>query len=101
MSRPSRPPGFEMTYRPVSSQAFGPPMWTRVPSLVYLALAMALGAVVVVGSWSARDSFLFRYVVEADSQRVLGARALAAIVLASALASVARARMRGVVLHPE
>ena len=101
MSRPSRPPGFEMTYRPVSSQAFGPPMISRVPSLVYLALALSLVIVVVVGSWSSHGSFLFRYIVEADSQRLLSSRTLAAIVLASAIASVVRARMRGVVVHPE
>jgi hypothetical protein len=72
-----------------------------LPSLVYLALAVSLLAVVVVGSWSSHGSWLFRYVVEADSQRLLGARPLAVIVLASAIASVIRARMRGVVVHPE
>jgi hypothetical protein len=76
-------------------------MISRVPSLVYLALALTLVIVVVVGSWSSHGSFLFRYIVEADSQRLLGARTLAAIVLASAIASVVRARMRGVVVHPE
>jgi hypothetical protein len=101
MTRLSRPPGFEMTYRPVSTQAFGPPVTSRLPSLVYLTLALSLVAVVIVGSWSAQGSFLFRYIVEADSQRLLGARTLSAIVLASALASVVRARMRGVVVHPE
>src|SRR5262249_59856537 len=43
----------------------------------------------------------FRYVVEGDSQRLLGSRPLAAIVLVSALAAVLRARMRGVIVHPE
>jgi hypothetical protein len=101
MARLSRPPGFEMTYRPMSTQAFGPPVVSRLPSLAYLALALSLVTVVLVGSWSAHGSFLFRYVVEADSQRLLGSRPLAAIVLASAIASVLRARMRGVVVHPE
>jgi len=76
-------------------------MISRVPSLVYLVLAISLVIVVVVGSWSSQGSFLFRYIVEADAQRLLGARTLAAIVLASAVASVVRARMRGVVVHPE
>ncbi|HEY3595673.1 MAG TPA: PH domain-containing protein [Polyangiaceae bacterium] len=101
MSRLSRPPGFEMTYRPQSSQAFGPPFVARVPSLVYLALALSLVAVVLIGSWSSHDSLLFRYVVEADAQRLVSARILAAIVLVSALASVLRARMRGVIVHPD
>jgi len=101
MARLSRPPGFDMTYRPQKSQTFGPPVSAHVPSLVYLALALGLVAVVVVGSTSASGSWLFRYIVEADSQRLLGARPLAAIVLASALAAVFRARMRGVIVHPE
>ncbi len=101
MSRPSRPPGFDMTYRPVKTQTFGPPVSAHLPSLVYLLLAVALVVVVIVGSISANGSWLFRYIVEADSQRLLGARPLAAIVLGSALASVIRARMRGVIVHPE
>jgi hypothetical protein len=90
-----------MTYRPVKTQTFGPPASAYVPSLVYLGLAVALVAIVAIGSASANGSWLFRYIVEADSQRMLGARPLAAIVFASALAAVGRARMRGVVVHPE
>jgi hypothetical protein len=90
-----------MTYRPVKTQTFGPPMSAYVPSLVYLALALALVAIVIVGSASSNGSWLFRYIVEADSQRLLGARPLAAIIFASALAAVVRARMRGVIVHPE
>ncbi len=101
MARVSRPPGFDMTYRPLKTQAFGPPVMAHVPSLVYLGLAVGLVALVTIGSLSATGSWLFRYVVEADSQRLLGARPLAVIVLASALASVLRARMRGVIVHPE
>jgi hypothetical protein len=101
MARLSRPPGFDMTYRPIETQAFGPPVMARVPSIIYLVMALALVVVVVVGSNSASGTWLFRYVVEGDSQRMLGARPLSFIVLASALASVVRARMRGVILHPE
>ncbi len=101
MSRVSRPPGFDMTYKPVKTQSFGPPASAHLPSLVYLLLAVALVGIVIVGSVSASGSWLFRYIVEGDSQRLLGARPLAAIVLASALAAVLRARMRGVIVHPE
>jgi len=101
MARISRPPGFDMTYRPLETQTFGPPLKSRLPSFIYLALAMALVVLVVVGSNAASGSLLFRYVVELDSQRVLGARPLAAIVLASAVAAVLRTRMRGVIVHPE
>jgi hypothetical protein len=90
-----------MTYQPAKTQAFGPPVMAHLPSLIYLALAVVLMGVVMIGSISANGSWLFRYIVEGDSQRLLGARALSAIVLASALASVMRARMRGVIVHPE
>jgi hypothetical protein len=101
MARISRPPGFDMTYRPLETQTFGPPMKSRLPSFIYLALAVALVAVVIVGSNAATGSLLFRYVVELDAQRILGARPLSAIVLASAVAAVIRTRMRGVIVHPE
>jgi hypothetical protein len=101
MARISRPPGFDMTYRPLETQTFGPPLLARLPSFLYLAVAVALVGVVLYGSSSASNSVLFRYIVEQDSTRPLGARALAAIVFVSALAAVVRARMRGVVLHPE
>ena len=101
MSRASRHPGFDMTYKPQRTQSFGPPMSAHVPALVYLGLALSLVAFVIVGSASSNGSWMFRYIVEADSQRLLGARPLAAIVLVSALAAVFRARMRGVIVHPE
>jgi hypothetical protein len=90
-----------MTYRPLETQTFGPPMKSRLPSLIYLAAAVGLLVLVVIGSNATSGSLLFRYVVELDSQRVLGARPLAAIVLASAVAAVIRTRMRGVIVHPE
>src|SRR4051794_23617150 len=98
MSRISRPPGFDMTYKPLTSVAFGPPVWVRVPSLVYLTLAIAILLFVALGSLSGSDSWMFRYVMQ---ERILSARMLAAILLASAIASVVRARMRGVIIHPD
>jgi hypothetical protein len=101
MARISRPPGFDMTYRPKRSVAFGPPLLARLPSLVYLAVAVGLVVFVIVGSLSADGTWMWRYVIEQDEHRILGARALSAIVLLSAVAAVVRARMRGVVVHPE
>jgi hypothetical protein len=90
-----------MTYRPVQTVTFGPPISARLPSLAYLVLAVSVVLLVGIGSFSPTSSWLFHYVVEVDAQRVLGARPLAAIILASAIASVLRARMRGVVVHPD
>ena len=101
MARVSRPPGFDMTYKPVKTQTFGPPALSHLPALIYLTLAVGLVAVVMIGSASSNSSWLFRYIVEEDSQRLLGARTLAVIVFVSALASLAKTRMRGVIVHPE
>ena len=45
-----------MTYRPMSTQAFGPPVVSRLPSLVYLTLALSLLTVIIVGSWSPQST---------------------------------------------
>jgi hypothetical protein len=101
MARVSRPPGFDMVYRPKASETFGPPASTYIPSLVYLIIAVALGTLVGVAQVSASSpsSTLFRYIT--DPNRPFGAKSLAVVVFVSALASLLRARMRGVVVHPD
>jgi hypothetical protein len=42
MARQSRPPGFDMTYRPEGSVSFGPPLVQRLPALGYFAFALIL-----------------------------------------------------------
>ena len=101
VARISRPPGFDMTYRPVDVTRFGPPLSETWPSLAYLVLAVAVVAAVALGSISPSGSWLFRRVVEDDAHRVLGARPFAAILLLSALAGVVRTWMRGVLVHPD
>ena len=44
MARQSRPPGFDMTYRPERRIAFGPPLRQRAASFAYLAFAVAITA---------------------------------------------------------
>jgi hypothetical protein len=84
-----------MTYRPAET-VFGPPFSVRIPSLVYLAIALAVGGVVVAGELSAPGSALHHYVVERDINRLVSSRALAIVLVLSALSSVLRASMRGV-----
>jgi hypothetical protein len=93
--RPSRPPGFDMTYRPAEC-VFGPPFSARVPSLLYFALAVVVGLLVLAGERSNVDSGLFHFVVESDPTRVLGIRTLAAVLFIGSIASIVRAGMRGV-----
>jgi hypothetical protein len=83
-----------MTYRPNAS-AFGPPLSVWVPSLVYLAISLAVLGVVLVAERSP-GSPLYDYTVARDPGRVISSHTLAALLLLSAVASVVRASMRGV-----
>lgn len=100
MARPSRPPGFDMTYRPAES-IFGPPWPARVPAMLYVLLALGVVAFVVTGEAAPSNTWLYIYVVEQDVHRVVGMRTLAAVVCLSALATVVRSGMRGVRVRPD
>lgn len=84
-----------MTYRPRES-VYSIPWLERIPSLVYLALAVVTIVVVVIGEHSPPGSWLFNYIVVQDSTRLLGSRAFAIILSVGAIASVLRGNMRGV-----
>src|ERR1019366_8724695 len=81
--------------------AFGPPLRQRIPSFIYLAFAGAAAAVIFAAPASPRGSFLFRFVVEGDSGRPISAAAIALILIASAIGTVIRAHMRGVIVKRE
>lgn len=89
-----------MTYRPRET-VFGPPLTARLPSLVYLAVALGVGLLVVAGEHSGSNSWLFNYVVVADHRRPMSIRTLSVILFVSALAAVLRAGMRGVRIYPD
>ena len=95
MARPSRPPGFDMTYRPTES-TFGPPFAARIPSLLYLACALAGVAIVVVAEHSSSNSWLYVNVVERGVRGLMSARLCAGLLLAGAVSSFLRTNMRGV-----
>jgi hypothetical protein len=84
-----------MTYRPAET-VFGPPWPAKIPTLLYVLIAVAVVLLVVVAEMSPSNSALYIYVVEKDVHRILGARGLAAIVCLSSLAAVFRTGMRGV-----
>jgi hypothetical protein len=90
-----------MTYRPERRVAFGPPIRQRVPSLAYLAFALAVCGLIVYGQNAPSGSTLFHYVVEGDRGRIIPSSVCALILICSALAAVLREQMRGVVLHPD
>jgi hypothetical protein len=101
MARPSRPPGFDMTYRPERRISFGPPLRQRMPSFAYLTFALAVCGVIIYGQHAPSSSMVFHYVVEGDSGRLIPSSVCAIILICSALAGVLREQMRGVILHPE
>ncbi len=95
---------FEMTYSPPNSARtkFGPPLRARVPSALYLLGAAALGAAVLYAYTIAPSSSrLFVWAVEGDRDRPLSASVLAAVVFVSAVATVLRTNMRGVLVSDE
>lgn len=95
MARPSRPPGFDMTYAPAES-VFGPPLSTKLPSFIYLFIALGVAVTVLIAEGSPPDSWLFVNIVERGERGVITARAVAFMLVLGALASVLRANMRGV-----
>jgi hypothetical protein len=97
---------FEMTYSPPSGDAvhakFGPPWRTRIPSALYLAAALILGAVVLYGYMLApSSSVIFGWVVVADRGRPVSASVLATVIVVSGLGTVLRTHMRGVLVSEE
>jgi hypothetical protein len=95
VTRASRPPGFDMSYRPRES-VYSIPWLERIPSLVYLVAAVVTILLVVIGEHSAPGSWLYGYVVVNDRSRLLGSRAFAALLSIGALSSLLRGSMRGV-----
>lgn len=95
VARLSRPPGFDMTYRP-SERVFLAPWSQRLPSLVYLVGAVLVLAVVLVAEGSSSNSVLYVRVIEENSRRLMSPRVFALLLFVSALATVVRGGMRGV-----
>jgi hypothetical protein len=95
---------FEMTYSPPSGEKvkFGPPLRSRIPSAGYLIGALLLGSVVLYGyAWAPSSSAIFVWVVEEDRTRPISATILAATIVVSALATVLRTHMRGVLVSDD
>jgi hypothetical protein len=84
-----------MTYRPTEA-FFGPPWVVRVPSLVYLLIAVTALIVLIVAEQGPSDTWLYVKLVEEDVRHIISARTLVAVLLVSATAATLRAGMRGV-----
>ena len=89
-----------MTYRPAET-SFPPPWSTRIPSFLYLAIAVAVVAVVILGHVAPTNSNLHTWIVERDVHRLISSRTFATLIALSALAAAARSSMRGVRILPD
>jgi hypothetical protein len=96
---------FEMTYSaPTSARRtkFGPPLRSRLPSAIYLLGALTLGAAVLYAYTVAPSSSrLFVWAVEGDRDRPVSAMILAVVIVVSALGTVLRTHMRGVLVSDQ
>jgi len=84
-----------MTYRPTES-SFGPPFAARIPSLLYLAFALAGVAVVIAAEHSSSNSWLYVNIVERGVRGIISSRVCAGLLLMGAISSFLRTNMRGV-----
>jgi hypothetical protein len=95
---------FEMAYSPPSGDGpvtYGPPAKQRWPSLIYFAFTVVVVAVVLFGYFSGSNSRLHVWVLEGDRGRPMPSWFLAGFIFASGVATVLRARMRGVIVSGE
>lgn len=81
-----------MTYRPAES-TFGPPLAARIPSLLYMTLALAV-VLMVAAAEAGQSASLRAYLIERPHP--IEARTFAALLVLGALASLLRSNMRGV-----
>lgn len=101
MSRESRPPGFDMTFRPEESRRFGPEQRSCLPAYLFLLAAFGFVLFVSYGYIAEPGSLAHHYVIEAAGNRSVSAGTFATIILAAGIGSVIRTHMRGVVVHPD
>lgn len=101
MARDSRPPGFDMSYRPEEPVRFGPSFRARLPSYAYLAVAVLFAAFIGYGHFAPVGSFAYRWVIEAAPHRPFASSTFAWIALTAGAASVLRTHLRGVVVRPD
>jgi len=89
-----------MTYRPAET-TFSPPWSARIPSFLYLGIAVGVVGVVILGHLSPSDSALHHWVVDRDMRRLISSRTFATLIALSALAAALRSSMRGVRIFPD
>jgi hypothetical protein len=88
---------FEMAYNPNPGDrfVFGPPLWQRLPSLLFLGFAGVVGLAALVAHNGATNTALYRFIVTENRTP------LAIIIVLAAIATFVRSGLRGVVVTRE
>jgi hypothetical protein len=94
---------FEMAYSPAEDERFrfGPPLYQRIPSIVFLLLALGMVGTVLYGESGASGTALSSWLAAQDRGRPIGSLGLSIIVAICALGTVIRAQMRGLVVRSD
>lgn len=94
---------FEMAYNPEKEErfSFGPPIWARVPGLLFLAAAAAAALLVFTAYHSSSNSSLFIWVVEGDRHRQIGSGPFSLLILVIAVLNALKTELRGVIVTAE
>jgi hypothetical protein len=88
---------FEMAYNPNPQDrfVFGPPIWQRVPSLLFLGFASVLGVAAVMAHSGSSNTALYRFIVTENRTP------LVAVIVLAAIATFFRSGLRGVIITRE
>src|ERR1051325_6197174 len=86
---------FEMAFDPREGErfTFGPPLWQRMPSFVFLGFAITLATLTAAATHASSNSAMFRWVADRPMTQPLSI-----IILLCALGTVVRTLLRGVVV---
>jgi hypothetical protein len=88
---------FEMAYNPNPDErfVFGPPIWQRLPSLLFLGFAAALGIATLAAHQGSSNTALYRFIV------VENRTPLVIVIVLAAIATFIRSGLRGVIVTRE
>lgn len=88
---------FEMAYNPNPSDrfVFGPPIWQRLPSLLFLGFAGVIGMATVLAHQGSSNTALYRFIVAENRTP------LVFVIVLAAVATFIRSGLRGVVITSE
>ena len=94
---------FEMSYSPPADERvrFAAPFRQRLPSLIFLGLALGFALLVALAYQAPDANSVFTWIAEGDRQRALTSQVFSIVMLLCAAATVLRAHMRGIIISPD